>query len=178
MYQRIRATSQNTGFIRALSLTIDEADLADLASHCDCLLDVLLRYAKFLEAASPQPEVPETKVGDDQFRRLVCSVTEITQGKTIVMLGGKSRLQVARYDSDTGDKFAKFASKTSKADIALLLKNFASHEIFYGSKDAMAADGKHFAVLPSGYRVRQVVFQPGEHAAREHGTRTRFTKGN
>ena len=99
------------------------------------------------------------------------------------MLGGKSRPQVAEdlsellqcdvawHDSDSGDKFAKFASNLKKADIVLLLKNFASHEIFYGSKDAMASDGKHFVVLPSGYGVRQVVFQLSEYAARSSAAR-------
>ena len=61
----------------------------------------------------------------------------------------------------------------------LLLKNFASHEIFCGSKDAMTADGKHFVVLPSGYGVRQAVLHLSEYAAREHTARELdLRKGN
>ncbi len=153
------------------------------------LLEGLPKYAKFLEAVNTERakrsleavEIapPQEQVGDDDFSRMVRSLVDFTSKKTIVMLGGKSRPQVAEdlsellqcdvawHDSDSGDKFAKFTSKTKKADIVLLLKNFASHEMFYGSKNAMAADGKHFVVLPSGYGVRQVVFQLSEYASRK-----------
>lgn len=152
------------------------------------LLEGLPKYAKFLEAVNTERakrsleavEIapPQEKVEDDDFSRMLRSLVSFTQKKTIVMLGGKSRPKVAEdlsellqcnvawHDSDSGDKFAKFSSKIRKADIVLLLKNFASHEIFYGSKDAMAVDGKHFVVLPSGYGVRQVVFQLSEYAAK------------
>lgn len=161
------------------------------------LLEGLPKYAKFLDAVNTERtkrsleavEIapPQQKVGDDDFSRMVRSLLSFTQKKTVVMLGGKSRPQVAEdlsellqcnvawHDSDSGDKFAKFASKLKKADIVLLLKNFASHEIFYGSKDAMAADGKHFVVLPSGYGVRQVVFQLSEYAARSSAGREKVT---
>ena len=279
LYRRVRATSQTTGFIRALSPSVYEAELSDLVTGSgrlfqevqaeveesrarvqrdvqrneavaavaaweealegrtvaqdsmeadrdalcglldDCLaagvsptnikvrsaildtapvlLETLPKYAKFLDAVNTERakrsleavEIapPQEKVGDNDFSCMVRSLVEFTHKKTIVMLGGKSRPQVAEdlsellqcevtwYDSDSGDKFAKFASKLKKADIVLLLKNFASHEIFYGSKDAMAADGKHFVVLPSGYGVRQVVFQLSEYAAKSSAVREKVT---
>ena len=147
------------------------------------------KYAKFLEAVQTERarrsldavamEAPPPEVRDEDLDLLVHSVIEFTRGKKIVMLGGKSRPQVAQelqarlecdvswLDSDSGDKFSKFASVIKKADMVLLLKNFASHEMFYASKDAMAEAGKHFIVLPSGYGVKQVLFQLGEYIARQ-----------
>ena len=191
------------------SLSEDRAEIGRLLEEClsagvpstnvkvrAALLDtapVLLageaRYAKFLEAVMTERtrrsldavavEAPQPEVRDEDLDLLVHSALEFTRGKKIVMLGGKSRPQVAQelqarlecevswLDSDNGDKFAKFASVIKKADVVLLLKNFASHELFYASKDAMAEAGKHFIVLPSGYGVKQVVFQLNEYADRQ-----------
>jgi len=153
------------------------------------LLEGQLRYAKFLEAvtvervrrslAAVEVAPPEVEVRDEELGRLVEAVAPFARGKRVIMLGGKNRPQVAQelggllecvvtwLDSDRGDKFSKFASAIKKADVVLMLKNFASHEIFYGSKDAMAAGDKHFVVIPSGYSVKQVIFQLGEYVARE-----------
>lgn len=153
------------------------------------LLEGLPKYGKFLEAvkaertkrslAAVEVAPPEVEAKDGDLERLIGSIAEFTRGKTLVMLGGKSRpkvvqeleslleCEIAWHDSDPGDKFAKFAARVRKADVVLLLKNFASHEIFYASKDAMAADGKHFVVLPSGYGVKQVAYQLSEYIARE-----------
>ncbi len=156
------------------------------------LLEGQFKYAKFLEAVALEREKrslaavevapPEVEVRDEELGRLVEVVAPFIRGRKIVMLGGKSRPQVAQelggllecgviwLDSDRGDKFNKFASAIKKADVVLMLKNFASHEIFYGSKDAMSASSKHFVVIPSGYSVKQVVYQISEYVARERVT--------
>ena len=152
------------------------------------LLEGQSKYAKFLEAVTLEREKrslaavevapPEIEVRDEELGRLVEVVASFACGKKIVMLGGKCRPQVAQelcgllkcemtwLDSDRGDKFTKFASSVKKADAVLMLKNFASHELFYGSKGAMEGDGKHFVVIPSGYSVKQVVYQLSEYVAR------------
>ena len=101
------------------------------------LLEGLPKYAKFLDAVSTERtkrsleavEIapPQEKVGDDDFSRMVRSLLSFTQKKTVVMLGGKSRPQVAEelsdllqcdvawHDSDSGDKFAKFCLETQKS---------------------------------------------------------------
>ncbi len=158
------------------------------------LLEGQPKYVKFLEAvtiervkrslAAVEVAPPEVEVRDEELGRLVEAVVPFVRGKKMVMLGGKSRPQVAQelggllecavtwLDSDRGDKFNKFGSAVKKSDIVLMLKNFASHEFFYGSRDAMAAGDKHFVVIPSGYSVKQVLFQLGEYVARERGTVT------
>ena len=152
------------------------------------LLEGQPRYAKFLEAvmlerekrslAAVEVAPPEVEVRDEELGRLVETVAPFASGKKVVMLGGKSHPQVAQelrgllecdvtwLDSDRGDKFSRFGSAVRKADVVLLLKNFASHEIFYGSKDAMAGGSKHFVVIPSGYSVKQVVYQLSEYVGK------------
>ena len=273
MYQRIRSVGENTGYLKALSQSVGEAELlelaaggprlfermhaeveerrarverearkeaavaavvaweemlegrgvtsdsleADRASLCalldECLeagvptstvkvrtaiLDtapVLLerqpRYAKFLEAvmlerekrslAAVEVAPPEVEVRDEELGRLVGAVAPFASGKKVVMLGGKTRPQVAQelggllgcdvtwIDSDYGDKYSRFAPQVKKADLVLMLKNYASHEAFWGSKEAMAKGGKHFVVIPSGYGVKQVVYQLSEYVARLKG---------
>lgn len=166
--------------VKVRSAILDTAPvlLADQAKYSKFLDAVLAeRVRRGLDTVEVVPS--QAEVRDENLDMLIKSVVEFTRGRRVVMLGGKSRSQVAQElqellecevswpDSDRGDKFGKFSSTLKKADVVLLLKNFASHELFHGSKDAMAANGKHFVVLPSGYGVKQVLYQLSLYAAKE-----------
>jgi hypothetical protein len=58
--------------------------------------------------------------------------------------------------SKRSDKAGKFRAEIEKADILLLLKNFAGHDMSKKGKEWVRG---HYILIPSGYGLNQIVHQ-------------------
>lgn len=159
-----------------------------LIDNGSILLEGMPLYAKFLDAVVNERNrrsmgqanlaEPEDDDRDSDVDSMLATVIDFTRGKRIVMLGGKCRPKVAEElavklacdvewpDSDEGDKIKKFETRLKRANIVLLLKNFAGHELFWKGREIVESNGGHFIPLPSGYGVNQVVYQISKFVAR------------
>lgn len=155
---------------------------AALMEAAPLLLHDLPRYGKFLKAVLAEcrrrdaaeacaEEVADPREEAEDFERMRQNVVGFTRGKRVMMLGGRTRAKVQQElsgllecevtwtDSEPTDRAGKFEAEMEKADVVLMVKNFARHAMFSKGKDVMKKRGGHFIVLPSGYGVRQVVNQ-------------------
>ena len=147
-------------------------------THHPFLMSVLAERRKIgASSAVPDTQRPEAACADD-LELMRQNVANFTRGRRAIILGGKRRPRVQQelqnllecevewVDSEPTSQASKFVSKIDNADIVLMVKNFARHELFHVGKEAMDRRGGHFIVLPSGYGVRQVVDQINNYLGR------------
>ncbi len=150
------------------------------------VLKDLPQYSKFLEAVlaerkrkgldaveSVAPElVEEEDLPDFQIVESKEYVSMLTEGQKVLILGGSARPQVADklkqllqcasvdwLDSKKGDRMNKFKVDITRADIIVIVKKFASHEMTEKGREWAKDYNKRFVLLPSGYGVNQIVNQ-------------------
>lgn len=157
-----------------------------LLDHAPRLLAGLPAYDKFLEAvaaerkrrgldeidAAPPDEGSDAEVSDDQLEEWRGAVARYAANKSVLLLGGtpKPRIceelqravmcaAVAWPPSKRGDRASKFEAQIKRADLVIVAKNFASHEITTKAREWARELGKPYVLLPSGYGVRQIINQ-------------------
>jgi hypothetical protein len=152
------------------------------------LLEDQPKYAKILEAVLAerkrqgidQAPTEEEEHGEDDEGEPTetaaalykATIAPFVAHKRVLILGGQPRERVcdelketldladARWlPSKASDKAGKFEAEIKKADILLLAKNFAGHDMSEKGREWIRSVGGHFIYLPSGYGVNQIVFQ-------------------
>lgn len=111
-------------------------------------------------------------------RELDC-VREWATGLKLLIMGGVPRqktrdelmgqlgfTEVVWGESKPSDKAQKFRSAINKADVVMVLKNFAGHDMSEKGREWARANGAHFLMLPSGYGVNQIIQQLYEYIQR------------
>jgi hypothetical protein len=161
-----------------------------LLQTAPALLDGLPRYAKFRDAVlverqrkgldiPPILEADETEDEEDLPDAQVTQTTELLRlmldGQKALILGGSARPQVAQklrerlgcaevewMDSKKGDRMSRFKTPISRADVLVVVKKFASHEMTDKGREWAKDLGKSFVLLPGGYGVNQIIYQMGQ----------------
>lgn len=153
------------------------------------LLENLAKYRKFLDAIlterkrkgldAPDKDATETgeageedEPADSQMESYRQYVSLFTEGQKVLILGGVPRQRVCEEleqqiacvevkwpDSKKSDRAAKFQGDIKRADILIVVKNYASHEMTEKGREWTRAQGKPFILLPSGYGVNQIIHQ-------------------
>jgi hypothetical protein len=155
-----------------------------LLEHAPTLLKGESRYAKFLEAvlaerkrlgldpdSTEEEENEEEEPSDSELQEYIARVAEFASGKRLLILGGVPRQrtceemqqmlgfsEVQWLASKKSDRVNKFKSEIMKADILIVVKNFAGHDISEKGREWTRESGGHFLLLRSGYGVKQIVY--------------------
>ncbi len=163
------------------------------------LLDNQAKYRKFLdaivterkrkgldapdkEAGEDAPDDVDNEPADSQIEAYRQYVSLFTEGQKILILGGVPRQRVCEEleqqlacvevkwpDSKKSDRAGKFQGDINRADILIVVKNFASHDMTEKGRAWTRAQGKHFILLPSGYGVKQIIHQLYNYATMREG---------
>ena len=164
------------------------------------LLEKLVKYSKFLDAilterkrkgldatekdASEDASVEEEdEPADSQMENYRQVASLFSEGQKLLILGGVPRQRVCEEleqllacaevkwpNSKKSDRAGKFQGDINRADILIVVKNFASHEMTEKGRDWMRAQGKPFILLPSGYGVNQIIHQLYNYATLREGS--------
>ena len=145
------------------------------------------KYAKFLDAVLTERsrlELAEVsldeavEVPDADFAPMLKAVRDYMSGKKVMILGGRNRPNVVQELSaslgcdvswpttEPNDKKDKHDSAIFGADIILLAKDHARHNLFHRGKQAVKTQGSVLIPLSGGHNMRQVVFQVNEYLLR------------
>ena len=125
------------------------------------------------ESIADIEDTDEGLLTEAEVKTYQASVIPWLKEKRVLILGGVPRqricdelkiltecVDIAWPNSKKADKVAKFQTEIKKADVLLLLKNFASHEMSDKGREWVGGDGSgHFIYLPSGYGVKQILYQ-------------------
>ncbi len=158
-----------------------------LLNAAPVLLKDLSHYAKFLDAVLAERKrkgmdlVPnldaeviedEADLHDDLVTQSTAYLRLLVENQKVLILGGSARPQVAQKlkellgcadvewaDSKKGDRMNKFKAMISRADLIVVVKNFASHEMTEKGRDWAKEYGKLFVLLPGGYGANQIINQ-------------------
>ena len=149
------------------------------------LLDGELKYSRILDAVLAERErrelhtktpVVEIEQEDEPSDAVIDEYKEVvslfTADQRILILGGVPRQRVCDdlmevlvcddvkwLESKKSDKAVKFQNEIKKANILILVKNFAGHDMSEKGKEWIKSVGGHFIFLPSGYGVNQIIYQ-------------------
>ena len=157
------------------------------------LLENEPKYAKFLDAVLTERsrlELAEVsldeavEVPDVDFAPMLKTVRDYMSGKKVMILGGRNRPNVVQELSaslncdvswpttEPNDKKDKHDAVILRADIILLAKDYARHNLLQRGKQAVKTQGSALIPLSGGYNMRQVVFQVNEYLLRGQNGRT------
>jgi hypothetical protein len=154
-----------------------------LLDHAPTLLQGESRYVKFLEAvlaerkrlgldpdSTEEEENEEEEPSDSELQEYIARVTEFASGKRLLILGGVPRQRTCEELKETvgfaevqwlaskkSDRVNKFKSEIMKADILIVVKNFAGHDISEKGREWIKSVNGHFLLLRSGYGVKQII---------------------
>ncbi len=163
------------------------------------LLENLAKYRKFLDAIvterkrkglDPPEKSAEEEAGieeedepaDSQMENYRQVASLYVEGHKLLILGGVPRQRVCEElekqlgcaevkwpNSKKSDRAGKFQGDINRADILIVVKNFASHEMTEKGREWMRAQNKPFILLPSGYGVNQIIHQLYNYATMREG---------
>ena len=152
------------------------------------ILDAILteRRRKGMDAA-PVEETPELEEEDDvtdsqnETHRQYAAL--LAENQKVLILGGTPRQRVCEDlkqmlhcgevrwpENRKSDRASKFQSDIKRADILIMAKNFASHEMTEKGREWMRSSGGHYILLPSGYGVKQIIQQLYNYAVAREGS--------
>ncbi len=150
------------------------------------------KYAKFLDAVLTERSRQElaevsldetVEVPDADFAPMLNTVRAYMSGKKVMILGGRNRPHVVQELSaslscevswpttEPNDKKDKHDAAILGADIILLVKDSARHNLLQRGKQAVKTQGSAMIPLSGGYNMRQVVFQVNEYLLRGQNSR-------
>ena len=145
------------------------------------------KYAKFLDAVLAERSrleltevnLDETaEVPDADFAPMLKTVRDYMSGKKVMILGGRNRPNVVQELSaslgcdvtwpttEPNDKKDKHDAAILGADVILLAKDHARHNLLQRGKQAVKTQGSVLIPLSGGHNMRQVVFQVNEYLLR------------
>ena len=164
------------------------------------LLENLAKYRKFLDAIvterkrkgldPPEKSAEEAAVveeddepADSQMESYRQAAALFVEGHKLLILGGVPRQRVCEElekqlgcvevkwpNSKKSDRAGKFQGDINRADILIVVKNFASHEMTEKGREWMRSQNKPFILLPSGYGVNQIIHQLYNYATVREGS--------
>ena len=149
------------------------------------LLEGEIKYSRILDAVAAErqrrglntkppaveiePDEEPSEAVIDEYRQVV---SLFTAEQRILILGGVPRQRVCDElkellgcadvqwkESKKSDKAVKFQNDIKRANILVLVKNFAGHDMSEKGKEWIKSVGGHFVFLPSGYGVNQIIYQ-------------------
>lgn len=141
------------------------------------ILDAILaeRRRKGIDAApveeTPEPEEEDNVTGSqNETHRQYAAL--LAENQRVLILGGIPRQRVCEDlkqmlncaevkwpESRKSDRASKYQSDIKRANILIMAKNFASHEMTEKGREWTRASGGDYILLPSGYGVRQIIHQ-------------------
>ncbi|MCX6360753.1 MAG: hypothetical protein NT029_13135 [Armatimonadetes bacterium] len=121
----------------------------------------------------PRPEEEEDpELTDEDMLRMTAEVTPRVEGRSLLLLGGTPRKrlcdQIKRAlscadvvwpPSKKSDSPSRHEPDVRRADVVVLIKNFARHGTGDMARDVTRETGADFLMLPSGYGLNQVIYQ-------------------
>jgi hypothetical protein len=121
----------------------------------------------------PQPEEEEDpELTDEEMLRMTAEVMPRVEGRSLLLLGGTPRKrlcdQIKRAlncddvvwpPSKKSDSPSRHEPDVRRADVVVLIKNFARHGTGDMARDVTRETGADFLMLPSGYGLNQVIYQ-------------------
>jgi hypothetical protein len=165
-----------------------------LLEHAPTLLEGESRYAKFLEAVLDQrrrlgldpdltdEEEEEEEPSESELQEYIARVAEFAAGKRLLILGGVPRprnceelkemlgfAETRWLASKKSDRVTRFKADIMKADVLIVVKNFAGHDISEKGREWIREAGGHFLLLRSGYGVKQIVHHLYQYVAQREG---------
>jgi hypothetical protein len=155
------------------------------------LLEGLPKYSRILDAVIAErarrgmdavPDDIAEEVAEEPSDAAIDEFTEhvrlFAADQRILILGGVPRQRVCDelkeklgcadikwLESKRSDKASKFQNEIKKADILLLLKNFAGHDMSEKGREWIKSVGGNFIFVPSGYGVNQIIHQLYKYAS-------------
>lgn len=136
------------------------------------LAEVLKERERRGIGAEPEPEVEEPEPTDEEMLQMTAEVTPRVEGRSVLLLGGTPRKRLCEQieralkcseviwpPSKKSDSPSRHEPDVRRADVVVLIKNFARHGTADMARDVTRETGADFLMLPSGYGLNQVIFQ-------------------
>lgn len=157
------------------ALLLNGPRLLENQSGCERILEAVLaeRKRRGMDALAQEPEdAGEEEPSDTAVAEFLQMVRPFTEGQKLLILGGVPRQRVCEEleqtlgcaevkwpQSKKSDRASKFQTDIKRADMLLLVKNFASHDMSEKGREWIKGAGGHFVFIPSGYGVNQLINQ-------------------